>query len=80
VQREELLLKITEIIRKIASNPSLKVEEETQFADIKDWDSLNTVDMEMELESALSISFETGEFRELESIEVLLNCIVQKLS
>lgn len=80
LEREILLSKVTDIIRKITSNPTLEVNEATKFEEIDEWDSLNTVDMEMELESTLSISFETGEFRELDTIEALLNCIMQKLN
>jgi len=79
MQKEELLAKITGIMQKITSNPNLHVTEETRFEDIEDWDSLNTVDMEMDLESTLSISFEIGEFRELDTISALLDCLAQKL-
>jgi acyl carrier protein len=80
LQKEELLVKITDIIRKIASDPSLKIEESTRFSEINEWDSLNTVDMEMELENIFSISFEIGEFRELDDIDGLLNCMLEKLN
>lgn len=79
LERADLLLKVTDIIRKITSNPGLAVDETTKFEEIEEWDSLNTVDMEMELESTFSISFEVGEFRELEDIDTLLTCIAQKL-
>lgn len=80
MEREVLLSKVTDIIRKITSNSALEVDEITKFEEIDDWDSLNTVDMEMELESTFSISFEVGEFRELADVSALLTCILQKLN
>ena len=80
MDKTELLGQVTQIIRKISANSSLEVNELTRFDEIDDWDSLNTVDMEMELESTFDISFATGEFRELETIGELLNCLSQKFN
>jgi acyl carrier protein len=79
LERADLILKIKGIMRKIASNSELEIEENTVFEDIEDWDSLNTVDMEMETESHFNISFEVGEFRELHSVGELIDCINSKL-
>ncbi len=78
MERADLLLKVTSIIRKIAGNTTLEIDETTKFQEISEWDSLNTVDMEMELESTFSISFEVGEFRELDDVGTLLTCMMQK--
>lgn len=80
LEREVLRSQVTDIIRKITSNSTLKINETTKFDEIDEWDSLNTVDMEMEVESTFSISFEVGEFRELADVNALLTCIMQKLN
>lgn len=79
MEKANLLTKVIDIIRKITSNPVLAVDETTKFDEIEEWDSLNTVDMEMELENIFSIDFEVGEFRELDDINALLTCITEKL-
>jgi acyl carrier protein len=79
LEKANLLTKVIDIIRKITSNPVLAVDETTKFDEIEEWDSLNTVDMEMELENIFSIDFEVGEFRELDDINALLTCITEKL-
>jgi acyl carrier protein len=79
LEREEITFKIKGIMRKIASNSALEIEESTVFEEIEDWDSLNTVDMEMEVESHFNISFEVGEFRELHTVGELIDCITSKL-
>lgn len=77
--QSDLLFKITAIIQKITSNSALVITETTKFDDIDEWDSLNTVDMEMELESTFDIEFATGEFRELQDVAALIACIEEKL-
>lgn len=67
-------------IKKITSNPNLNITTDTRFDDIEDWDSLNTVNMEMELESIFSISFETGEFGEIETVGELIDSLSSKLN
>jgi acyl carrier protein len=79
LKTDDLLLTITNTVRKVTSNKNLEIDLNTRFEDIEDWDSLNTVDMEMDLESTLSISFEVGEFGELKDVNSLLDCLVQKL-
>ena len=80
MQKEQLFQKLSELIRKIADNEGLELSETTAFDTIENWDSLNTVDLEMEAESAFGISFETGEFQEYKNIEQLMDAILSKLS
>ncbi len=80
MQKEQLFQKLSELIKKIADNESLVLSEVTTFDAIENWDSLNTVDLEMEAESAFGISFETGEFQEYKNIEQLMDAITTKLS
>ena len=66
-------------ISQISDNENNLLTEESIINEIPDWDSLNTVDLEMELESEFNISFETGEFQEYKSISDLLNAVNTKL-
>ena len=75
---DKILQEITQRIRTIASNKDLAVAMDTEFENIEEWDSLNTVDLEMELESALDVSFETGEFGEFKTVKELVDSLVNK--
>ena len=76
--KEEIQILILTLIRKITLKPDLEVDDQTNFEDIGGWDSLNTVDLEMELESALGISFEMGEFQQYNDIATLLEALEAK--
>jgi acyl carrier protein len=76
--KEKIQTLVLTLIRKITLNPDLEVDSQTNFEDIGGWDSLNTVDLEMELESALGISFEMGEFQQYNNIATLLEVLETK--
>ncbi len=80
MNKEELKTEISTKIKNIADSQDLELNDNTQFDDIDEWDSLNTVDLEMELESSLNISFETGEFQEYKTIGELTDSIANKVA
>ena len=80
MNKEELKIEIITKIKNIADSQDLELNDNTQFDDIEEWDSLNTVDLEMELESSLNISFETGEFQEYKTIGELTDSIANKVA
>jgi len=76
--KEEIQILILTLLRRITLKSDLEVDDQTNFIDIGGWDSLNTVDLEMELESALGISFEMGEFQQYNNIATLLEALEAK--
>jgi acyl carrier protein len=76
--KEEIQTLVLTLIRDISHTPDLEVDNQTNFEDIGGWDSLNTVDLEMELESALGISFEMGEFLQYNNIATLQEALEAK--
>ena len=77
--QEELKTQVITKIKSISDNQDLELQDNTNFDDIEEWDSLNTVDLEMELESSLNISFETGEFQEYKTIKELVDSLQTKV-
>ena len=67
-------------IKKVAENDTLELSEDTLIEEINGWDSLNNVDLEMALETTLSISFEVGEFDEMHKISDMITLLEAKLS
>ena len=77
--KEEILETIERLMRQITQNPDLPVEESTRFEEIEAWESLNTVDLEMELENTFSISYEMGEFQEIKDVASLAESLLKKI-
>ena len=70
---------ISLLVKEISQNPLLVLSETTAFSEIENWDSLNTVDLEIALESKLDIDFDAGEFQNYTTIEELVHSIATKL-
>ncbi len=66
-------------MRNISSNETLVVDDSVVFEDVEGWDSLNTVDLEMDLETNLDVSFATGEFQEYKSVKELVDALGDKV-
>ena len=77
--KEEILETIERLMRQITQNPDLPVEESTRFEEIEAWESLCTVDLEMELENTFSVSYEVGEFQEIKDVASLAESLLKKV-
>ena len=79
MSREDILEVVTKAMRNISSNETLVVDDSVVFEDVEGWDSLNTVDLEMDLETNLDVSFATGEFQEYKSVKELVDALGDKV-
>ena len=77
--REELFEKITEIFREEFDDDTLVIVDETNAADIEDWDSLAQVELIMTLEKEFNMKFNIKEVRELKNVGEMADLIMSKL-
>ena len=77
--REELFEKITEIFREEFDDDSLVIVDETNAADIEDWDSLAQVELIMTMEKEFNMKFNIKEVRELKNVGEMADLIMSKL-
>jgi len=78
MSNEQILEEVVRLIKKISSNESLNISLDTLFTDIEEWDSLNTVDLEMEIEQQMDVAFQTGEFQEYTTVKELIDALSKK--
>ena len=77
--REELFEKITEIFREEFDDDTLVIVDETNAADIEDWDSLAQVELIMTMEKEFNMKFNIKEVRELKNVGEMADLIMSKL-
>ncbi len=77
--REELFEKITEIFREEFDDDTLVIVDETNAADIEDWDSLAQVELIMTMEKEFNMKFNIKEVRELKNVGEMADLIMGKL-
>jgi acyl carrier protein len=74
-----MLEKIETLMQNITYNSELSITEKTKFAEIMEWDDLDTVELTMSLEQEYDIEFTEEEFEEITTIENLIQIIEEKL-
>ena len=77
--REELFNKITQIFREEFDDDSLVIVDETNAADIEDWDSLAQVELIMAMEKEFNMKFNIREVRELKNVGEMADLILGRL-
>jgi len=79
MDRESLLVKVSELLGEIVENDNLKLNADTKADDVKDWDSTNHVRLLVAIESEFAIRFETSEIGGLENVGQLIDLVQSKL-
>ena len=77
--REQLFEKITEIFMEEFDDDSLVIVDETNAADIEDWDSLAQVELIMTMEKEFNMKFNIKEVKELKNVGEMADLILGKL-
>ena len=79
MRREQVLEKVTEILREEFEDEELEVTEATTAADVEEWDSLAHLSLIHEVEVAFKIKFCIGEIQEFRNIEEMIDSILKHL-
>ncbi len=77
--REEILEKVTEIIREEFEDDSLTITEETTAADVNGWESLAHLSLMHEIEIYFKIKFTMGEIQGFKNVGEMVESIQKHL-
>lgn len=78
MNRKEMLEKISEVFFDVLDDDSIILNELTSSDDIDDWDSLNHIQLVVEIERKFNVRFTSSEINEWENIGEMMNCILNK--
>ena len=73
--KEEIIIALTEIFRDVFDDPALVISAETTAEDIKDWDSVNHINIVVAVEIRFNVKFKTAEIEELKNVGELVQLI-----
>lgn len=79
MEREEVLVKVTEVLRDEFEDDELEVTDETTAADVEEWDSLAHLSIVHEIERKFGIKLTMGEIQESKNVGELVDAIVKHL-
>lgn len=77
MEREEVLKKITEIARDVFDNAEVELNEETNAADIEEWDSLSHLSLIGDIEDAFGIKFTLAEVSRSKNVGTLMDAVIK---
>ena len=76
--REDILKQVTEIFINILDVDDLIMTEKTQAADVKDWDSLNHIQLIVAIEKHFKIRFTSREIQSWSNVGEMIDSIEKK--
>lgn len=76
--RDIIVNHVQEIFRDIFNNKHLVISDETTANEIKDWDSLNHINLISSIEKEFKIEFALGELQGLQNVGAIINLILKK--
>lgn len=79
MSREEVFGKVTEIFRDVFDDDTLVIRDSTNSDDIEDWDSLEHIQLVVDMEKAFSIKFDIKTVNTLENVGQMVDLIMSML-
>jgi acyl carrier protein len=76
----EVMDRVTEIFKEVLEEDDIILKRETVSGDIDEWDSLNNIQIVVEIETSFDIKFTTTEIESFENVGAMCENILQKIS
>ena len=77
--RDEVLNRVTGLIREILDDETVVLNETTSAPDVPGWDSFNNINLMIAVAKAFAVSFRAHEIEALRNVGELLDMIERKL-
>ena len=76
---EIILKKLNDIFIDVFDDENIKIDLNTYFTSLKDWDSLNHITLVSVIESEFNVSFNIEDIPKLKNVNIIINQIMEKL-
>ena len=75
---EQIFLKVQNLFRDVFDDEDLLIYSSTNSEDIEEWDSLNHINLVLNLEKIFKIRFKLGEIQALKNVGELITLLEEK--
>lgn len=79
MDREQVYRQLNEVFREVFDDETITLNDQTTADDIEDWDSLEHINLMVEVEYAFGIKFNMGEINNLKNVGELVDIIMKKI-
>ena len=76
---DEVLVDITQIVRDVVGDQTVQLRRETQAKDVKNWDSLNHLEIIIGVENHFRIKMNFAELEKITNVGQMCDCVARKL-
>lgn len=76
--REEVYEKLNEVFQDVFDDEDITVNDDTTADDIEDWDSLEHINLVVEVENKFKIKFNMGEVNSFKNVGSMVDVIVER--
>lgn len=77
---DNVLSEMTHLFRQVLNDPSIELRRETTAKDVKNWDSLNHIELVMATEKHFKIRFNFAELQKFKNVGEMADNVVLKLA
>ena len=77
---EQVLTEVIQIFREVLDNDAIQLKYETTANDVKDWDSLNHIQLVVAIEKHFEIRFNFAELQKFKNIGEMCDNIAMRLA
>ena len=78
--REEVYEELTEIFRDVFDDDSIEINDDTTSEDIEAWDSLEHVNLMLEVMETFEVEFNMGEVNDMKNVGDMVTMILNRMS
>ena len=78
MSREEVFERLNKVFRDVFDDDDITVTETTTSADIDDWDSLEHINLVVEIENQFGMKFTMGEVHEMKNVGEMVDIIIER--
>lgn len=77
---EQVMAQVNQVFCEVLNNPAIKLKPESTASDVKDWDSLNHIELVLGIEKHFKIKFNFAELQKFKNVGEMCDNIVAKLA
>ena len=78
MSREEIYEQLNEVFRDVFDDDTIEVNDQTTSRDIEDWDSLEHINLVVEIENQFGMKFTMGEVHEMKNVGEMVDIIIER--
>lgn len=79
MNRDKIYKQLNEVFREVFDDDAITVNDQTTADDIEDWDSLEHINLMVEIEHVFGIKFNMGEINKMKNVGELVDIIQKRM-